>query len=326
MKSGIYSAISNADYHAGPGVSNSMLNLLRDKSPMHLKALRDASNDNREPTSAQRTGTAFHMLILEPHLFDEQYVMPLVLPDDALSTADDLKAALKEAGEKVSGTKAELIERLKAVRPDAKIADELKQQYAVANAGRTIISLEERDQLFAMRDAVLAHPAAHALLTGEKYVTEHSVYANDPETGELRRVRPDLWRFDGIVGDLKTTDDASPEGFARSIVKWGYDVQHPYYLDTINLALQHGAKNRRAPTSAKAFVFVVVEKQAPHAVAVYTLDDAAVALGRAKYRASLDTYAECQRTGEWPGYGSGVQMISLPAWHINQNAHLIGAA
>lgn len=326
MKPGIYSDISNADYHGGEGVSNSMLNLLRDKSPMHLKALREASNDNREPTAAQRTGTAFHMLVLEPHLFEEQYVLPLVLPDDALSTNDDLKAALKEAGEKVSGTKSELIERLKAVRPDVKIADELKLQYAAANAGRTIISLEERDQLHRMRDAVMAHPAARALLTGAKYVTEHSVYARDPETGELRRVRPDLWRFDGIVGDLKTTDDASPEGFARSIAKWGYDVQHPYYLDTLNLALQQSKLNSKAPTSAKAFVFLVVEKQAPHAVAVYVLDDAAVALGRAKYRASLDTYHECRRTGVWPGYGNNVQTISLPAWHMNQNAHLIGAA
>jgi exodeoxyribonuclease VIII len=328
MRPGVYSNITNADYHGGPGVSNSMLSVLREKSPMHLKALRSAANDN-EPTTAQAIGTAFHCLVLEPDVFEEQYVMPLVLPDDALVKSDDLKAALKDAGEKVSGTKPELIERLKAMRPDAKIADELKQRYAVANAGRTIISVEQRDQLFAMRDAVMAHPAARAVLTGAKYVTEHSVYANDPETGELRRVRPDLWRFDGIVGDLKTTDDASPEGFARSIAKWGYDVQHPYYLDTINLALEQSPPDDFAkhPTSAKAFVFVVVEKQFPHAVQVYVLDDASVEVGRAKYRKALDTYAECVRTGEWPGYSDGsVQTISLPQWHMNQNAHLIGAA
>ncbi|MDT9105829.1 PD-(D/E)XK nuclease-like domain-containing protein, partial [Escherichia coli] len=245
---------------------------------------------------------AFHMLVLEPHLFDESYVLPLVLPDDALSTIDDLKAALKDAGEKVSGTKPELIERLKAVRPDAKIADELKQRYAASNAGRTIITIEERDQLYAMRDAVMAHPAANALLTGAKYVTEHSAYAQDPETGELRRVRPDLWRFDGIVGDVKTTDDASPEGFARSIATWGYDVQHPYYLDTLNLALQQQVDcSVKHPTSARQFVFLVVEKKPPHAVAVYVLDAASVDLGRAKYRASLNTYAKCKRTGVGPG-------------------------
>lgn len=330
MKPGIYPNISNADYHGGQGVSNSMLSVLREKSPMHLKALRDAANDNRpEPTAAQRIGTAFHMLVLEPDLFNESYVLPMVMPEDALATIDDLKAALKDAGEKVSGTKPELISRLKAVRPEAKIADELKQQYAISNAGRTIITIEERDQLYAMRAAVMAHPAANKLLTGCKYVTEHSAYAKDPETGELRRVRPDLWRLDGIVADLKSTEDASPEEFARSIARWGYDVQHPYYLDTLNLALQQQDADDFSelhPTSAKAFVFIVVEKKAPHAVAVYVLDDASVALGRAKYRQSLDQYADCASSGRWPGYGEEVRTISLPQWHMNQNAHLIGAA
>lgn len=307
-----------------------MLNTLRDKSPMHLKASRDAANDNeRQPTPAMRIGTAFHMLVLEPHLFDESYVLPMVLPEDALSTTDDLKAALKDVGEKVSGTKPELISRLKAVRPDAKIADELKQQYAIQNAGRTIISIEERDQLYAMRDAVMAHPAARALLTGCKYVTEHSAYAVDPETGELRRVRPDCWRFDGIVADLKTTEDASPEGFARSIAKYGYDVQAPYYLDTLNLALEQSEHDDFAkhPLSAKAFVFIAVEKSFPHAVEVYALDADSDAIGRAKYRNSLDRYAECKRTSIWPGYSDGtVRVIRLPEWHLNQNAHLVGAA
>lgn len=331
MKPGIYANISNADYHGGVGASNSMLKLLNEKSPLHLKASRDAANDNTpaQPTAAMRIGTAFHMLVLEPHLFDEQYVLPLVLPDDALSTTDDLKAALKDAGEKVSGTKAELIERLKAVQPDAKIADELKQRYAVANAGRTIISIEERDQLYAMRDALMAHPAASKLFTGCRYVTEYSAYANDPLTGELVRVRPDCWRFDGIVVDLKTTDDASPEGFARSIAKFGYDMQHPFYLDVLNLALEQGGTDDFAdhPTSAKAFVFVAVEKTFPHAVEVYLLDADSEAVGRAKYRRALDKYAECRRTNVWPGYSDGsVQKISLPQWHMNQNAHLVGAA
>jgi hypothetical protein len=108
-------------------------------------------------------------------------------------------------------------------------------------------------------------------------------------------------------------------------------VQHPFYLDTLNLALEQSELDEfsRAnhPTSAKAFVFVVVEKSFPHAVQVYVLDDASEALGRAKYGASLDRYAECRRTEKWPGYSDGsVQTIALPQWHMNQNSHLIGAA
>lgn len=389
MKPGIYANISNADYHGGAGVSNSMLCVLREKSPMHLKALRDAANDN-EPTPAQLTGTAFHAMVLEPEEFVKTYCLGLRMSDvpDAIDDREVLVAMVNELNTKrlpklsTSGSKDELawrvIESLGPFTPEEqeaikgeKIAD-LKSRIAQANetrpgllavstmnrheiadllrangrqvtlwsdvqaewmknnSHRIVLTQAQWDQLHRMRDAVMAHPAARAILTGCKYVTEHSVYAIDPETDELRRCRPDLWRFDGIVGDLKTTDDASPEAFARSIAKWGYDVQHPYYVDTINEALaQQDDKSRQGvdyPDNAKAFVFIAVEKQAPHAVAVYVLDEASVAVGRAKYRGALDTYTECRGTGVWPGYGDKVQTISLPQWHMNQNAHLVGAA
>lgn len=387
MKPGIYPNISNADYHGGDGVSNSMLCVLREKSPMHLKALRDAANDN-EPTPAQFIGTAFHCLVLEPAEFAKNYCLGLRMQDvpDAIDDREvlvrmveelnatrlpklptggakadmvelifaeglheepvmdraaleamkgtELKAIIQRANESrpgklsTSGNRHELAELLRANGRQVKLWSDVQAEWLKNNGHRQVLTAEQWDQLHRMRDAVMAHPAAKALLTGCKYVTEHSVYARDPQTGELRRCRPDLWRFDGILGDLKSTEDASPEAFARSIAKWGYDVQHPYYLDTINLALEQSPPDEFAshPTSAKAFVFVVVEKSPPHAVAVYILDEASVALGRAKYRAGLDTYAECKRTGVWPGYGDMVQTISVPQWHLNQNSHLVGAA
>jgi hypothetical protein len=389
MKPGIYGHLSNAEYHGGEGVSNSMLCVLREKSPMHLKALRDAANDN-EPTEAQFIGTAFHCLVLEPEVFVREYCLGLRMQDvpDAIDDRDQLVAMVNElnatrlpklptSGSKaeviariqqawndddkavithtpdqlealkgaelkaileginegrqgllpVSGTRHELAEILRANGRQVTLWSDVKEEWLRNNGHRKVLDQEQWDQLHAMRDAVMAHPAASALLTGCDYVTEMSAYAVDPDTGELRRVRPDLWRFDGIVGDVKTTDDASPEGFARSIAKWGYDVQHPYYLDTLNLALQQEAEATvDHPTSAKAFAFLVVEKKFPHAVAVYVLDGPSVDLGRAKYRASLNTYAECKRAGVWPGYGDKVQTISLPQWHMRQNEHLLDTA
>lgn len=396
MKPGIYPNISNADYHGGEGVSNSMLSVVREKSPMHLKALRDAANDN-EPTAAQSIGTAFHCLVLEPEVFVREYCLGLRQSDvpDAIDDRDVLVAKINELNATrlpkltTGGSKSEQLERIIAAEKemaerepekhwtisgpaelDSRKGAELKAhieelnkwragllpvggnrhelaellrangvaitlwsdvlaKWMTNNGHRKVLSNNQWDQLHAMRRAVYAHPAANKMLTGCAYVTEHSAYANDPETGELRRVRPDFWRMDGIVGDLKTTADASPDGFARSIAEWGYDVQHPYYLDTLNLALAQSELDEFAthPMSAKAFVFVVVEKSFPHAVQVYVLDEASEALGRAKYRKSLDTYAECRRTNEWPGYSDGsVQTISLPQWHLNQNSHLIGAA
>lgn len=284
-------------------------------SPLHYRAsMAGAANDNA-PTAAQMIGTAFHALLLEPELFDEDYVLAMEAPEGALVTADDIKAVLKEIGEKVSGTKPELISRLKELRPDTLILDELKHNFAVRNAGRTIISRELWEQLKRMRDAVMAHPAAAALMS-LKGKAEQSVYWTDPATGVACRCRPDWWPGDIIV-DLKTTDDASKEGFARSIEKYGYHRQNAFYVDGVEVV------TGKAP---KAFLFLAVEKDAcvidgqAKGVAVYRLTDESVQLGRLQYREALEAYAACKMSGKWPGYGDKIQSIDLPAWVLSRHA------
>jgi hypothetical protein len=402
MKPGIYANIDNADYHGGPGVSNSMLKLLRERTPMHLKAQRDAlkaANDNQPDKKHFRIGRELHGLVLEPELFFKDYClafrqqdMPEAIDDrqvlvdmveelnanrlaklpttgskaeqvariiaaydemsgprctpetlDAMKGAElkaELEALNAERPGKLStnGSRHELAEILRDNGKPVTLWSDVKAEWERVNGHRSIMTPDEWDTVHRMRDAIHAHPAASKLLTGCKGVAEYSAYAHDPLTGVLRRVRPDFWRFDGIVVDLKTTEDASPEAFARSIANYGYDMQHAYYLDTLALALEQSARDTGAggcdfdmrttkrPDSAKQFVFVVVEKKPPHAVAVYVLDDESVAIGRAKYHDALTTYSECDLRGEWPGYGEAVQMIALPQWHMNQNAHLIGAA
>jgi len=329
MKPGVYSDISNAAYHSGPGESKSLLDLVA-ISPVHYRAREVAANDNQprpEPTAAMRIGSAFHALLLEPAVFEEEYCRELIAPEDALVTIDDLKSALKDAGEKVSGTKPELIERLKAVRPDAVILEDLKANYAKANAGRIILKAEECDQLYRMRDAVMAHPAAKALMTGAKMVTERSVYWTDPATGLLCRCRPDGWRVDGVVPDVKTTDDASEEGFARSIAKYRYHVQAAFYLDGIaHMQRQADDVPEFAAAPPKAFPFLAVEKGArvvdgvALGVAVYLLDAESIALGRQEYQRDLATIAACRQAEKWPGYGDKINSISLPKWKLAQAA------
>lgn len=185
------------------------------------------------------------------------------------------------------------------------------------NPGRIILTPEVWDQLHEMAAAVHAHPAAGSLLTSCPGEAEKSVYWIDATTGVLCRCRPDWWRDDNVIVDLKTTEDASPEGFAKSMANYRYDVQAAYYLDGIQQA------TRKRP---KAFVFIAVEKKPPYGVGVYVLDSDSLELGRAQYQHDLRVYAECERSGIWPGYGDKIQTISLPAWHANKNAHLIGAA
>ncbi len=156
-----------------------------------------------------------------------------------------------------------------------------------------------------IRDAVFQHPAARLIF--DRGRAEESFIGRDPRTGELCKARPD-WRMEaGTPVDFKTADDASPEAFGKSAYNYGYYIQAPYYTDVMRWA---GGPD----LSGSDFLFVVVEKSEPFAVAVYYADEAMVTKGRADYEQGLDRIAECRAAGEWPGYSDRVEPLSLPGW------------
>lgn len=63
MTPGVQS-LSHEQYLAAPGVSSSMLKIIGEKTPLHLKCAMDSPSD--EPTPAQRFGTLVHRSIFEP--------------------------------------------------------------------------------------------------------------------------------------------------------------------------------------------------------------------------------------------------------------------
>lgn len=378
MKPGVYEGIPNAEYHSGPGISKSGLDLVH-RSPLHFHAVVTAEND-RVPTAAQELGTAAHALILEPDVFTDTYCLALRRSDvpDAIEDREVLVEMVNKLNEKrlpklstggkkeeqvarimaeietgdaekdaaylaqleamkgaelkaqleamnterpgklsTSGSRHELAELLRANGQQVTLWSDVWEEWQQNNPGRIVLSPEVWDQLHAMAAAVHAHPAAGALLTSVPGEAEKSVYWNDPTTGVLCRCRPDWWREDDVLVDLKTTDDASPEGFAKSMANWRYDVQDPFYTDGVKIATGR---------NVKAFVFIAVEKKPPYAVGVYVLDSASRDIGRATYQHDLKVYAECLANDNWPGYGDKIQTINMPTWHANKNSHLLESA
>lgn len=375
MRPGIYPDISNADYHGGPGVSKSLLDLIS-RSPAHMKSALDRSQEERVPTAAQAIGTAFHALVLEPAEFAKTYTLGMRRSDypDAIDDKTVLASMVESLNKTrlpklaTTGAKAEQVERILAVQTDldagelvtrdqlesmkgtelkAIIEDlnktregllsltgtteelanilrangkpvtlwrDLQSEWMRNNGHRTVLSADEWDVLHAMRRSVMAHPKAAALLS-KKGRAEQSVYWKDKETGVLCRCRPDWLTDDDFIVDLKSTEDASPEEFARSVANWRYHVQDPFYRDGLTAI-------KRRP---KAFVFIACEKKAPYAVGVYVLRAEDVELGRMQYRADLKAYAECLRTGVYPAYSNEVESLALPGWYANQKLAQLAA-
>lgn len=225
----------------------------------------------RKETPAMRLGTLFHGLVLEP-----ERVSIAVAPTCDKRTKDG--KATWEA-------------------------------FCLENQGAEIVTAEEGEMLLGMVASVRAHPAASVLLAGPG-IAEGSAWWVDEQSGELCRCRPDFYREDlGIIVDLKSTEDASPEVFAKSIAKYGYHRQNAMYVDGVATATGR---------QVKGFVFVACEKRAPYAVSVYQLDMQGEEAGRIQYRDLLMTLADCKCSGKWPAYSERIETISLPAWSAKE--------
>lgn len=220
----------------------------------------------REPTRAMSIGSAIHCALLEPERFQRDYI---TLPGIRDRRAGEYKQAVKARG------------------TDA-----------------TVLIEPEADKIIGMQASIYAQPHARAILetAGRREV---SAFVTDREFGIGMRCRFDLLTDDGRAVDLKKTQDARPEAFARSVANYRYHVQAAMYSD-----VYYQLTGRRL----QAFGFLAVEEEPPHPAMIYVLDDEAMAEGYRLYRRDLETYARCAAVGEWPAYGDEVQVLSLPKW------------
>jgi len=161
----------------------------------------------------------------------------------------------------------------------------------------------------AMRDAVMAHPAARAAFTGHK--AEQSVFWEEDEL--MLKCRPDAWQSGWTLVDLKTARDANPNEFGATAHEYGYHQSAAHYIDGV----------KAATGEEMPFHFVLVEKTAPYLVSVVELDIEAINIGRQLNDRAKRIYRECTESGTWPGYTSP-DLISLPLWAIYKSEDLLG--
>jgi hypothetical protein len=67
------------------------------------------------------------------------------------------------------------------------------------------------------------------------------------------------------------------------------------------------------------FGFILVENEPPFASRVVELDRSAITRGHEALKPLKEKYAECVRTGKWPGYSEEITVLSLPAWTKRRN-------
>jgi exodeoxyribonuclease VIII len=189
--------ISNDDYHAGPGISKSHLDVVAEQSMLHY--WQQYVNPNRPPaetTDALVIGSATHSAILEPDLFTSEYVES---PSFNMRTKD---------------------------------GKQMFANFVEENPGKQILHPEDYKTCLDIRDAVYRHPVAPGLLKNGK--SEQSFYVVDQETGELIKCRFDFLQDGGAIAlDVKTAKDASPRGFGKDAANYRYDIAPAWYFDVL---------------------------------------------------------------------------------------------
>lgn len=106
------------------------------------------------------------------------------------------------------------------------------------------------------------------------------------------------------VADLKSTRDASPEGFGRQAFNLEYFVQAALYTDGLELVT--GAR--------RPYFLIAVEVAPPHVVQVYELSDEQLEQGREIYRERLHRLNHCRQHNEWLGYSATPLPLTFPRW------------
>jgi hypothetical protein len=160
----------------------------------------------------------------------------------------------------------------------------------------------------AMADQLRLHPIAVRLLQPERGQPEQALFWIDGDVWRRALLDwlpepPKSGRL--IVADYKTTADASPRAFARSVANFGYHQQAAWYLDGIHAV---------CGVSQAAFVFIAQEKSPPYLVNVVELDGPTLLVGQQRNRRAIELFRECRDSGVWPGYGDDVGVVGLPRW------------
>ncbi|SBF74159.1 RecE family exodeoxyribonuclease [Klebsiella pneumoniae] len=196
---------------------------------------------------------------------------------------------------KVSGTKADLIQAVKSVKPDAVFADELLDAWRENPEGKVLVTRQQLATALAIQKSLLNHPTAGKLLTHPSRAVEVSYFGIDEVTGLEVRVRPDLEIDMGglrIGADLKTISmwNIKQEGLRaklhREIIERDYHLSAAMYCETAAL---------------DQFFWIFVNKDENyHWIAIIEASEELLELGMLEYRKAMRAIANGFDTGDWP--------------------------
>jgi len=191
---------------------------------------------------------------------------------------------------------------------DIKLNTKVGKEWAQEHQGKIIIDSEFSNNLIEMEKSFMDSPAKIIYNKNMGGQTELSYFWDD--LGLVKgKCRPDWISDDGsIVIDLKTTIDASPKGFQKSISNWGYHLQLGWYLRGL----------QKLGLDSYDFIFIAIEKTPPFSVGVYRADQEMINYAMNKLDEIVPEIDKALAAQEFPDYTPEITSIGLPPWMTNK--------
>jgi exodeoxyribonuclease VIII len=272
---GVYFDVPAETYHAWDAISSGGLKAAA-RSAWHYK-----HRKHIEPTPAMLLGTLSHCAVLEPSAVDERYV---TVPDDAPRKPTRMQ--------------------LEAKKPSPETVAQIAwwRAFEASAAGREIVSAEAMELTRLQIEALQRVPELRELFASG--AGEVSLVWIDAQTRLACKARLDwLNNRRRMALDLKTTADESPRAFGRQVARMRWDLQWAHYVAGLQA---HGL--------ADDMLFAAVTNEPPVLAVPYMLTDEIKSQARDERAELMDLIARCTSTDEWPAYGSGIQLLDLPAY------------
>jgi hypothetical protein len=159
-------------------------------------------------------------------------------------------------------------------------------------AGNVIITAADYVSVCTMARKLAKHKAAQMYLSAG--YAEKAIIWYEPDFDIWCKGKIDWIRGDGqAIVDLKKTQLASKFGFLKSVYNYDYYTQAAHYMRGYEVCMGYRPKD---------WVWIASEIDPPNECNVFVADPMEIDVAEDKVLMWYEKFAECERTGHWPGY------------------------
>ena len=176
-------------------------------------------------------------------------------------------------------------------------------------AGKILLPRKEYQLAEQMAQAAMFTPHVAELVNDKKAIKEASYFVKDPVFGLDLKCRPDgLLPNKKLMFDIKTCQDASPNGFSKAVRDYSYCVQASFYKFCMELE----------GFTIDRFLFICIEKSSqPYIVQVHELSNEYLNHSKKRMMDTLKIIREADMNGDYSTGWPEVNTIALPSWMVH---------